>query len=183
MSIVWDRICESHTQKLVLLALADNASDQGKCWPSIATIARKCQLTERCVYLQIDRLVERKEIERKSGGGHSSNHYVLRVTPEYGSGVNSVQGCTPFRGPLNTVQGSPEYHSGEPSYNRHRTIKGGKGSPPKVFPSEYRSLIEDAEKEIEAIKGRGILKDSDRDEIKALRLKIAGWKKQRFETV
>jgi hypothetical protein len=37
------------TAKLVLLALADAADDEGNCWPSVATIAGKAGVTTRTV--------------------------------------------------------------------------------------------------------------------------------------
>lgn len=37
------------SQKIVLLALADCANDEGHAWPSIATLARKCSKCERTV--------------------------------------------------------------------------------------------------------------------------------------
>jgi hypothetical protein len=49
MSRCWDTPCGSHTKKLVLLALADNANDGGECFPSMETIARKCDLSEQAV--------------------------------------------------------------------------------------------------------------------------------------
>jgi len=42
--------------KFVLLALCDNANDQGVCWPSIPTIARKCGMSERSVYVHLKTL-------------------------------------------------------------------------------------------------------------------------------
>lgn len=36
-------------RKLVLLALADNANDEGRCWPSQPTIARKASLSVRAL--------------------------------------------------------------------------------------------------------------------------------------
>lgn len=180
MSAVWDHSCETHTQKLVLLALADNANDEGKCWPSIATIARKCQLAERSVYRQLSRLGELNLLKYSSGGGNKSNRYTLRLTPDTKSGVQTVHPCQPVRGGVTQCQGSPDRESEEPSGNHKLTVRGeGKKSPP-LFSREYKDLIEDAEKEIEAIKARGILSDIDREEIKAFRAKIADWKRKRF---
>ncbi len=48
MTAVWD-LQLPDSEKLVLLALADNANDAGVCWPSVATIARKCSKGERTV--------------------------------------------------------------------------------------------------------------------------------------
>lgn len=53
MNAAWDAQCESPMGKLVLLSLADNANDQGVCWPSIATIAERCSCSERTVQNQI----------------------------------------------------------------------------------------------------------------------------------
>ena len=36
-------------RKLVLIKLADNASDSGECWPAVATIAFECEISERSV--------------------------------------------------------------------------------------------------------------------------------------
>lgn len=125
MSLIWDMLCESHTQKLVLLALADNANDQGRCWPSISTISRKCQLSERCVYEQLARLEKRRLLGIETGGGALSNCYTLKLpktTPERGAGVNAAQGSTPEPGsspPLNAAQGTPERGAGDPSGNHH----------------------------------------------------------------
>ncbi|MGB5255148.1 MAG: helix-turn-helix domain-containing protein, partial [Sedimenticolaceae bacterium] len=35
------------TLKLVLMALADAADDQGVCWPSVSTLAKKCSVSTR----------------------------------------------------------------------------------------------------------------------------------------
>lgn len=43
MTAVWAAQIGSHTEKLVLLALADNANDEGECYPSLTLIAQKCE--------------------------------------------------------------------------------------------------------------------------------------------
>ena len=55
MSAVWELDLQA-SEKLVLLALADNANDEGLCWPSIATIARKCGKGDRSVQQAIQEL-------------------------------------------------------------------------------------------------------------------------------
>lgn len=47
MNAVFDRGPENPAQRLMMLALADNANDQGVCWPSVATLARKASVVER----------------------------------------------------------------------------------------------------------------------------------------
>lgn len=66
MSAVWE-LDLAAGEKLVMLALADNANDEGLCWPSIATIARKCGKGERSVQqalrqLESDGLLTREEV-------------------------------------------------------------------------------------------------------------------------
>lgn len=42
--------------RLLMLALADNANDAGVCWPSIATLARKCAVGRRALIDTLGRL-------------------------------------------------------------------------------------------------------------------------------
>lgn len=67
-------------RKLVLLKLADNASDHGECWPSYQHIADQCEISKRSVMIHIDALCEcglvKKEL-RRGPKGNSSNVYRL----------------------------------------------------------------------------------------------------------
>jgi hypothetical protein len=63
MSLVW-QINLPDSQKIVLLALADCANDEGTCWPSIATLAKKCSKSERTVQGVIRELVEAGHLTR-----------------------------------------------------------------------------------------------------------------------
>lgn len=59
MTAVWENGPTDSTQRFVLLALADNASDDGgNAYPSIPGMARKCALSERTVIRAIDALVK-----------------------------------------------------------------------------------------------------------------------------
>ena len=49
--------------KLVLMALADAANDQGTCWPSVATIAAKVGVSTRTVQRVIQTLIRRELLE------------------------------------------------------------------------------------------------------------------------
>ena len=66
MSLVWDMDLPS-SRKMVLLALADCANDEGLAWPSIATIARKCSVDRRTAQrslrqLELDGYLARQEV-------------------------------------------------------------------------------------------------------------------------
>ncbi|HEN3610151.1 TPA: helix-turn-helix domain-containing protein [Yersinia enterocolitica] len=70
-------------RKLVLIKLADNANDQGECWPSVPYIAEQCEISERSVQNHIQKLVKNGLVrieERKSDNGlNRSNVYHLRL--------------------------------------------------------------------------------------------------------
>ncbi|CNH56555.1 helix-turn-helix domain-containing protein [Yersinia intermedia] len=70
-------------RKLVLIKLADNANDQGECWPSVPYIADQCEISERSVQNHIQELVKSGLVrieERKSENGlNRSNVYHLRL--------------------------------------------------------------------------------------------------------
>ena len=79
MTWVWDHSTVGGTERLVLLALADCANDEGReCWPSIATLARKCRVDERTVQRVIRRLAERGHLLiLPSSGGRAANRYAV----------------------------------------------------------------------------------------------------------
>lgn len=67
-------------RKLVLIKLADNASDQGECWPSYQHIADQCEISKRSVMNHIAALCESgliKKVTRKGEKGNASNIYFL----------------------------------------------------------------------------------------------------------
>ena len=75
-------------RKLVLIKLADNASDTGECWPSYRHIADQCEISRRSVVSHIDALQEAgllvKEVRKGGAKGNKSNLYHLRLD---GAGV------------------------------------------------------------------------------------------------
>lgn len=89
MSRVWDYSQAKGTPLLVLLSLADFADDEGECWPSISTIAKKCRLADerhvrRVIHDDLeDRLGEvvviPNEGKSSSKGGLRSNRYRIVV--------------------------------------------------------------------------------------------------------
>ncbi|MFT4271841.1 MAG: helix-turn-helix domain-containing protein [Pantoea sp.] len=70
-------------RKLVLIKLADNASDQGECWPSISHIAYECEISERSVQNHIQYLAEKNflwiEFRKANSGLNKSNVYHLTL--------------------------------------------------------------------------------------------------------
>lgn len=69
-------------RKLVLIKLADNASDTGECWPSYQHIADQCEISRRSVINHIDAMCEVGLLTKESRvgpKGKRSNVYVLTL--------------------------------------------------------------------------------------------------------
>ena len=77
MSVVWG-IPMTPTQKLVLLALADNCNDMGECYPSISTICEKSGLSERGVQGAISEMEKMGLVNRFMRKGRST---LYTITP------------------------------------------------------------------------------------------------------
>ena len=69
--------------KLVLMALADAAGDNGVCWPSVATVAAKCNVSTRTVRRVMQTLSAQdllvSEQRYRKDGSRSSNRYRLHL--------------------------------------------------------------------------------------------------------
>lgn len=69
-------------RKLVLLKLADNANDDGVCFPSYKNIAEHCEMSRQSAINHIDALIELGLVskkERKTENGNTSNLYILHL--------------------------------------------------------------------------------------------------------
>lgn len=75
MSLVWS-LDLPDSQKIVLLALADSANDEGHCWPSMASLAKKCSKSERTIQGVIKELVEAGHLTRREVPGKGCDYYV-----------------------------------------------------------------------------------------------------------
>nr|WP_282557199.1 helix-turn-helix domain-containing protein [Providencia heimbachae] len=87
------------SRKLVLIKLADNANDKGKCFPSYQHVADQCEMSRRSVINHIDALCEMglvRKTFRDGEKGNSSNVYLLnldepiRVLPSENSALGVV---------------------------------------------------------------------------------------------
>lgn len=92
---------KNSTRKLILLKLADNANDQGYCWPSYNHIADMCEIDKRTAMRHIKVLIELGYVEkelRPGKNGNTSNMYLLRLDKSRGDKLPppSVTGVTPL---------------------------------------------------------------------------------------
>lgn len=105
-------------RKMVLLALCDNANDQGECYPSISMLAEKCSMSERSVFNHVADLENSGAIVRKNRAGRSTVYH-----------IDPCKFCTPANSaPLQPLHPTPatvapitiNEPSIEPSRNRQR---------------------------------------------------------------
>lgn len=105
-------------RKLVLLKLADNANDDGICFPSYQYIADKCEMTRRSAISHIEYLIKMGLVskkERKNKDGSISNLYFLHL--EQGSEIFALGGENISLGSENFALGSSENISPRTSHS------------------------------------------------------------------
>lgn len=94
MSLVLNHSKATGRAKLVLLGIANHQGDQG-AWPSIATLARYANASERSVKRDIQLLVDLGELRVDVNGAPSDSQYKPNLYWVTVSGVtNSVSGVT-----------------------------------------------------------------------------------------
>ncbi|WFC79313.1 helix-turn-helix domain-containing protein [Enterobacter roggenkampii] len=128
-------------RKLVLLKLADNASDHGECWPSYQHIADQCEISKRSVMNHIDALCEcglvKKEL-RPGPKGNSSNVYRLDFSSAGYSLERSANRSLPSAGDSPHSAGDSPHSAGD-------SLGGSAGAAPRIshsFEPVNESVIE-----------------------------------------
>tara|TARA_B100001079_G_scaffold190327_1_gene164167 strand:- start:1603 stop:2424 length:822 start_codon:yes stop_codon:yes gene_type:complete len=127
MAITWamQQKTGSPTSKLILLKLADQANDDGKCWPSQKTMATHCEVNRATINRHIKKLAEAGLLEiipRTKDGVSLPNVYRLLLSQQGVSGQTGV-GAHDHRGGRTRSQGVGAHdhtnpHS-KPSLNPH----------------------------------------------------------------
>lgn len=98
-------------RKMVLLALCDNANDQGECYPSISMLAEKCSMSERSVFSHIAELEKVGAVVRQNRAGRST---VYQLDP--------CKFCTPANSaPLQPLHPTPATVAPQPLQILHPT--------------------------------------------------------------
>lgn len=149
MTLAWAALLP-HTDKLVLLALADNANDEGFCWPSVTTLSVKCGLEVRSVSRVMERLETSGHLTRKERPGRSNTYVVhprLKVTPDLKSPLTDGQATPDPRSPPPPThsQGTPDPRSpitirepsSEPSVNLERGSRAARAPTAKRLPADF----------------------------------------------
>ncbi|EMF8893745.1 helix-turn-helix domain-containing protein [Salmonella enterica] len=115
-------------RKLVLIKLADNANDEGECWPSYQHIADQCEVSRSTVKSHIRALEDmgllKREFRRKGELNQSNVFYLTldnaqQIPPESGGAGADRGGAGADRGGAGADRGGAgadprTYHSFEP---------------------------------------------------------------------
>lgn len=86
----WNQEEISSGAKMTLVLMTEYASDDGECWPSTATLARKRRVSRRTIFrhmveLRANGLIScADEPQKRADGGTTSNRYTLNIPPSYG---------------------------------------------------------------------------------------------------
>ncbi len=127
-SLVWKDKGTTGNTRMLLLALADMANDEGICWPSVSTLRSRLNLgTDRAIQQILSNLESNGYIVKQQRSGHS-NVYKINPTPEQ----SFTPECTftpeqPFTPPLNVRSPHPRtaiHPTPEQPFtqNRNRTV-------------------------------------------------------------
>ena len=118
MSCVWKHSKTRLGQRLVLLALADFANDDGEAWPSLKTLAAKSLLSEREIRYALRRLERLGEIKTLRNKGPRGCH-LYQITVAQAEGANCA--------PVQTVQGA-NFAGGQTCRGAKSSRRGAKSS-------------------------------------------------------
>lgn len=119
--------------KAVLISLADQANDDGVCWPSVGTIAERTCLDDRTIQRALAWLEQGGYLSREHRAGHSTRYIVnvrqtdtpVTVTPRHRDTPVTVTPQPPSQchpAPV-TLTGDPRHSD---TQNRNRTTKESK---------------------------------------------------------
>lgn len=136
---------------LCLLAIADNADDEGFAWPSVATIAKKAAMGERGAQKCIRKLAEMGLILIRSGGGRNKTNAYQITTNGVGeahSHQNPEQNTPPPSSPFKGVNPEQSCINPEPAFAKPRTPVHPNSQEPSKEPSLKKERARDPVLEI-----------------------------------
>ncbi|MDI1128831.1 helix-turn-helix domain-containing protein [Escherichia coli] len=127
-------------RKLVLIKLADNANDNGECWPSYQHVADQCEVSRSTVKSHIRALEEmgllKREFRRKGELNQSNVFYLTldnaqQIQPESGGAGAARGGAGAARGGAGAARGG----AGAARGGAGAALGGGAGAAPRTYHS------------------------------------------------
>jgi len=132
MSACWPLQTKTPAQKAVLISLADNANDEGVCWPSVARIAERTCLSERAVQDAIKWLIKHGAIAATGRTGRSTVYTVTPARYAPPQDLHPRSKCTPAEAappqqvhptPAGSAPPPPQHLHPTPAASAPRTVK------------------------------------------------------------
>jgi len=108
MSQVWQGYPgDSSPELLILLALADWCDDEGRCFPSIAAIGRKCRIGTRQAQRHVHRMIDvgMVAVTENVHGGKPGSTRRYRINLDSLTGVANVTGVKNVTGVVSDAEG------------------------------------------------------------------------------
>lgn len=147
-------------RKFVLLALCDNANDQGECYPSVAMLSKKCSMAERSIQKHIAELADLGILTRIYRTGRSTIYQ-----------INPRKLCTPAEcAPQQNAHPTPATGAPPPQQLAHPTPATGAPitiKEPSIEPSRKQKTRGNAAKSafdpMGALLAEGVLEQTAQD--------------------
>jgi hypothetical protein len=138
MTAVW-ALALPDSEKIVLLALADCANDEGHCWPGMKSLVAKCSKAERTIQGAIQKLVDGGHLTRREVMGKGCNY---TVHPRIDCAPAETAPRSDSGAPPQASRDTPAAAAGKPS-KKHQEPSFLKGiGLPAGFPAEpYMALV------------------------------------------
>lgn len=175
MTAVWS-IDLPDSQKIVLLALADCANDEGLCWPSMASLAKKCSKGERTVQGVIRELVAAGHLTRTEVVGKGCRYVVHPRSDCAPQPLHPRKDCTP---PPQPLRDTPAAAAPKPSKNHQE--------PPEDCSSDDEPLkpehVLEAWNEMAAAIGKPKVRDFTPERRQAVKARLGQFTLDDFATV
>jgi hypothetical protein len=143
MDVVWRCSKARGLAKLLLLAIADCANDEGdQAFPSIGTLARKAGVDVRSVQRQIAELEQSGELQvARASGPCGTNLYSLRTFLAYHAKQADRGGKTPPRQPATPGTTPPRQDTTPGKSPPRQMVHGGGGTVPPKPSGEEPSVV------------------------------------------
>lgn len=154
----WTISCGAAGKKLLLVWLSDHAHEDGLSWPSVSTLCRQCDMSERTVQshlaeLEKDGLIR---VERR-GGRHLVNRYFVTINPA--NSAPFIEKPRENNGVIFAETPQISHETPQISHPNHkeskRESKGERNGAPKKFVSELNAQIKVATERIDRLKDTG----------------------------
>ena len=147
MAWAWTQEALSEGEKLLLMAVADHADDEGVCWPGQVGLAKKCGVTDRTVRTRLKKLETLGLIAREprynAEGKRTSDRITLNFTtgksfrrkifpPETTASGEPSEGTVPSTGVSTSTQENSSSTGKEPPTPTKPSTSTTSGKPPPV---------------------------------------------------